>query len=98
MFLFDGRAGEPASRRRGFPLVVLELVGTLAAHAFAVIPRAGMLAPWMTTLRAFAQLPEPTGSLSTLCTPCQEAAHEFEDASIRILTWLMVKVSWGLTG
>jgi hypothetical protein len=78
----EGWAGEPASRRRGLALVVLKLVSTLAAHAFEVIPSAGMLTPRMTTLWTVAQLPEPAGLLPTLPMPCQEAAHGVQDASV----------------
>lgn len=84
--LVEWWAGESASGRRGLALIVLKLVSTLAAHAFEVIPSAGMLTPRMTTLWTVAQLPEPAGSLPTLPMPSQEAAHGIEDASIRIRT------------
>jgi hypothetical protein len=58
VLLVEGRTEKTASRRRRLPLVVLELVGALAAHAVAVIPSAGMLRPRMTTLGTFAQLPK----------------------------------------
>lgn len=38
-------AVEPASRRRGCPLVVIELVGTLAVQAFSPSAGVGELAP-----------------------------------------------------
>lgn len=58
VLLVESRTEQTASRRRQLPLVVLELVGALAAHAVAVIPSAGMLRPRMTTLGTFAQPPE----------------------------------------
>jgi len=82
--LVELRAAEPASRRGGLALAVLKLVSTLAAHAFEVVPSAGMLTPRMTAVRTEAQLPEPPGSLSTLAIPFQEAAHGNEHASIRV--------------
>jgi hypothetical protein len=58
VLLVEGRTGQTASLRRRLPLVVLELVGALAAHAVDVILSAGMLRPRMTTLGTFAQPPE----------------------------------------
>lgn len=86
MPLVEDRTAETASRRRRLPLVMLELVGALAAHAVEVILSAGMLRPRMTTLGTFAQPPELAGCLPPLPSPFQKATHEFEDASFRIRT------------
>jgi hypothetical protein len=58
VLLVDGRTEQTASRRRRLPLVVLELVGALAAHAVEVILSAEMLRPRMTTLGTIAEPPE----------------------------------------
>jgi hypothetical protein len=82
--LVQGRAGQPTSRRGRLPLVVLELVGALAAHAVVVISGAGVLHPRMMTLGTVAQTPQPSRLLSTLSTPLQEAAHPTEHARFGI--------------
>lgn len=79
-------AGQPTSRRRGFALVVLELVGALATDAVEIIPGAGVLHPRMATLGAVAQLPKPARLLSTLPTPLQEPTHGIEHARFDIRT------------
>jgi hypothetical protein len=85
VLLVEGRTGQTASRGRRIPLVVLELVGALSAHAVAVIPSAGMLRPRMTTLGA--QPPEKAGSLPLPPPPFQKATHGLEDVTFRIQSW-----------
>jgi hypothetical protein len=87
VLLVEGRTGQTAPRRRRLPLVVLELVGALAAHAVEVILSAGMLRPRRTTLGTFAQPPESAGSLPPLLSLFQKAAHSLEDDSFRTRTW-----------
>ena len=73
--LVQGRAGQATSRGGGLSLVVLELIGTLAAHAIEVISSARVFHPRMATLATMAKLPKPPSSLSTLSAPFQKGFH-----------------------
>ena len=73
--LVQCRARQSTAWGGGLPLVVFELVGTLAAHAVEAISSARVLHPRMATLGTIAKLPKPQSPLSTLSAPFQNSSH-----------------------
>jgi hypothetical protein len=69
-----GRGCKPATRCLCLPLIVLELVGTLAAHSVKVIAEA-VLAPRVTAGGTIAQRLYSTSLLSSFAPPPEPADH-----------------------
>jgi len=76
-----GRRGYPPAPRLGhLPLIVLELVGALAAQAVPVVPISHMLRPEMTTVGTVAECQQAPVQLLVLARAFDWVPHKAEHA------------------